>query len=268
MATRQQQRKDETTFRDKGDDPRDREQEEVNDMARQGKLSQQEIEQIMEDDGGGGSGSRSGEKQRAAQDAIQADEAGDKQGHHTAEQRMEQAEVEEELEDIRDYTSRIKASVMHHREMSKFHEQMAQKLLDTAKEEGVIISMEGDEGEDDNNNRGRRRRKHGRPNRSSSSQEGRNLAGEPPQPGGQGRVTDPSQDKRLKQNETEELAAARANEQDDDRGQVKDPDNDRRLKENETRKLASARANDQDDDRGQVKDPENDGRLKKNRDRG
>lgn len=134
-------------------------------------------------------------------------------------------ELEDELEDIKDYASRIKWAVLHHRQMAQSHLNTAERLIEKAREEGVNIQIDEFSGE----RRGRRsRRRHGQ----SSTEEGHNLAHEPAQPGGQGRVTDPSKDKRLKENESPKLAAARSNMQDDDRGQVQDPAHDRRIKGN------------------------------------
>jgi hypothetical protein len=78
---------------------------------------------------------------------------------------------------------------------------------------------------------------------------------------GRGRVTSPD-DGRLKENESEQLRAARHMEGGDDgRGEVRSED-DKRLKENETDALSRAR-HQGGDGRGQVKS-EDDGRLKGN----
>jgi hypothetical protein len=117
----------------------------------------------------------------------------------------------EDVEDMREYISRIKQSIVHHREESKRHAQLAEQLLEEARNEGVIIQLDDDE---TNQLSGPGRGKRIRKNR------------------GQGRVIDPKHDHRLAGNETPALAAARHNEQGDDRGKVKDPQHDKRLAEN------------------------------------
>jgi hypothetical protein len=125
----------------------------------------------------------------------------------------------------------------------------------------------GNSAEEESDDRGRGRSSgRGSAGRSSSSRQ-EEERGSSRRGSGQGRVTS-SQDRRLRGNETEELADARQMRRGDDgRGRVTDPETDRRLRQNrdeEPEERGGSRRGGAGDGRGRVTDPETDRRLRQN----